>query len=219
MSSAPSVSRPVPRPGILAIEAYVPGKSGAPGAVKVHKLSSNETPLGPSPLAIEAMREEAFRLALYPDGNSTRLREAIAFRYGLDPARIVCGAGSDELLSFLAYAYLSEGDEGIFTEHGFLVYRIAILAAGGTPVVVPERDLHADVDAILAAVTPRTEDRLPRQSQQPDRHLPALRRNPAPACGPTAERPPRPRRGLCRVRADERLQRRPRTGPRIRKTW
>ncbi|GJE15774.1 pyridoxal phosphate-dependent aminotransferase [Methylobacterium marchantiae] len=156
MSSAPSASRPVPRPGVLAIEAYVPGKSGAPGAAKVHKLSSNETPLGPSPLAIEAMRQEAFRLALYPDGNSTRLREAIAFRYGLDPARIVCGAGSDELLSFLAYVYLAEGDEGIFTEHGFLVYRIAILAAGGVPVVVPERDLRADVDAILAAVTPRT---------------------------------------------------------------
>ena len=157
MSTAPTASsRPIPRPGVLAIEAYVPGKSGAPGAAKVHKLSSNETPLGPSPLAVAALREEAGRLALYPDGTSARLREAIAARYGIDPARIVCGAGSDELLSFLAYAYLGAGDEGLFTEHGFLVYRIAILAAGGTPVVVPERDLTADVDAILAAVTPRT---------------------------------------------------------------
>ncbi len=102
------------------------------------------------------MKTEAAKLELYPDGTSGRLREAIAARYGLDPARIVCGAGSDELLSFLAYAYLGAGDEGIFTEHGFLVYRIAILAAGGTPVVVKERDLRADVDAILAAVTPRT---------------------------------------------------------------
>ncbi|WP_264050267.1 pyridoxal phosphate-dependent aminotransferase [Methylobacterium flocculans] len=156
MSSAPlAPSRPVPRPGVLAIEAYVPGKSGAPG-LKVHKLSSNETPLGPSPKAVAAMKAEAAKLELYPDGTSARLREAIAARYGLDPARIVCGAGSDELLSFLAYAYLGAGDEGIFTEHGFLVYRIAILAAGGTPVVVKERDLRADVDALLAAVTPRT---------------------------------------------------------------
>ncbi|KQP60648.1 histidinol-phosphate transaminase [Methylobacterium sp. Leaf108] len=157
----PSDARPLPRPGVLAIEAYVPGKSGpeksgVPGAHPVHKLSSNETPLGPSPRAIAALSEAAGKLALYPDGNATRLRQAIADRYRLDPARIVCGAGSDELLSFLAYAFLEAGDEGIYTEHGFLVYRIAILAAGGTPVVVPERDLTADVDAILAAVTPRT---------------------------------------------------------------
>lgn len=157
MSSTPLASpRPVPRPGVLAIEAYVPGKSGAPGAHKVHKLSSNETPLGPSPKALVALQEAAGKLELYPDGTAARLREAIAARYGLDPARIVCGAGSDELLSFLAYAYLAPGDEGIFSEHGFLVYRIAILAAGGVPVVVPERELTADVDAILAAVTPRT---------------------------------------------------------------
>ncbi|MDR7035539.1 histidinol-phosphate aminotransferase [Methylobacterium sp. BE186] len=150
------LARPTPRPGVLAIEAYVPGKSGAPGARKVHKLSSNETPLGPSPAAVAAMRETAGGLALYPDGSSTRLRAAIARKFGLDPDRIVCGAGSDELLSLLAYAYVGPGDEGIFAEHGFLVYRIAILAAGGTPVVAPERDLTTDVDAILAAVTPAT---------------------------------------------------------------
>lgn len=161
MSSAlspetPVSTRPVPRPGVLAIEAYVPGKSGVPGAHKIHKLSSNETPLGPSPLALAALREAAGKLELYPDGTSACLREAIGRRYGLDPARIVCGAGSDELLSFLAYAYLGPGDEGIFCAHGFLVYRIAILAAGATPVVVPERDLTADVDAMLGAVTSRT---------------------------------------------------------------
>ncbi|KQP58241.1 pyridoxal phosphate-dependent aminotransferase [Methylobacterium sp. Leaf112] len=161
MSSAlspetPVSTRPVPRPGVLAIEAYVPGKSGMPGAHKIHKLSSNETPLGPSPLALAALREASGKLELYPDGTSARLRDAIGRRYGLDPARIVCGAGSDELLSFLAYAYLGPGDEGIFCAHGFLVYRIAILAAGATPVVVPERDLTADVDAMLAAVTSRT---------------------------------------------------------------
>ena len=148
--------RPVPRPGVLAIDPYVPGKSAAPGVAKVHKLSSNETPLGPSPEAVEAARAAAGYLERYPDGTATRLREAIAAKYGLDPGRVVCGAGSDELLSLLAYAYLGPGDEGIFTAHGFLVYRIAILAAGGAPVVADERDLTADVDAILDKVTPRT---------------------------------------------------------------
>ncbi len=149
-------ARPVPRPGVLAIEAYVPGKSKAAPGVKVHKLSSNETPLGPSPRAIEAVRASAGTLALYPDGTAGALREAIAGKYGLDPARILCGAGSDELLALLTSAYIGPGDEGVFTQHGFLVYRIAILAAAGTPVVAPERDLTADVDAILAAVTERT---------------------------------------------------------------
>jgi histidinol-phosphate aminotransferase len=140
----------------MAIEAYVPGKSAAPGAAKVYKLSSNETPLGPSPHAIEAFRRVAGELEMYPDGAATRLRAAIGKRYGLDPARIVCGNGSDDLLHLLAAAYVGEGDEGIFTTHGFLVYRIAILAAGGVPVVVPETNYTANVDAILAAVTPRT---------------------------------------------------------------
>ena len=147
---------PSPRPGALAIDAYVPGKSKAPAGVRLHKLSSNETPLGPSPKAIEAFRDAAVHLEMYPDGTSGALREAIARAHGLDPARIVCGAGSDELLSLLAAAYVGPGDEGLFTEHGFLVYRIAILAAGGTPVVAPERDLTADVDALLARVTERT---------------------------------------------------------------
>src|SRR5689334_4484344 len=121
--------RPEPRPGVMQIDAYVPGKSKAAGASKVHKLSSNETPLGPSPKAMEAVR--AFdHLELYPDGSATKLREAIAARYGLDPNRIVCGAGSDELLSYITNAYVGPGDEGIYSEHGFLVYRIAILAAG-----------------------------------------------------------------------------------------
>jgi len=147
--------RPQPRPGVMQIEAYVPGKSAAAGVAKIHKLSSNETPLGPSPKAIEAVRA-ANHFELYPDGSATRLREAIAAKYGLDPNRIICGAGSDELLSLITNAYVGPGDEGIFTEHGFLVYRIAILAAGGVPVVAPEKDYRADVDAILARVTDRT---------------------------------------------------------------
>jgi histidinol-phosphate aminotransferase len=151
-----SSARPVPRPGVLDISAYVPGKSEAPGVAKVYKLSSNETPLGPSAKAMAAYRGLADHLEAYPDGASTRLRQAIAQRYGLDPARIVCGSGSDEILSLLASAYVGPGDEGIFTTHGFLVYRINILGAGGTPVVAEETNLTADVDAILAKVTPRT---------------------------------------------------------------
>ena len=148
--------RPAPRPGVLAIEAYVPGKSTAPPGVALIKLSSNETPLGASPQAIAAYQSVAQKLELYPDGSASRLRAAIGQRYGLDPGRIICGSGSDELLSLLTQAYIGPGDEGIFTRHGFLVYKIAILAAGGVPVVAGETALTADVDAILACVTPRT---------------------------------------------------------------
>jgi histidinol-phosphate aminotransferase len=151
-----AVAQPKPRPGVLDIEAYVPGGSAVPGGVKPIKLSSNETPLGPSPKAVAAYKDAAGNLERYPDGQATALRQAIARRYGLSPERIVCGAGSDELISLIAHAYLGPGDEGIFTEHGFLLYRIVILAAGATPVVVPERGYKADVDAILAKVTPKT---------------------------------------------------------------
>jgi histidinol-phosphate aminotransferase len=153
---ASTTQRPTPRPGVLDIAAYVPGKHKANGGAKTYKLSSNETPLGASPQAIAAYKAVADGLELYPDGASTSLRAAIGKAHGLNPDRIVCGAGSDEILSLLAYAYLDAGDEAIYTEHGFLVYPIAIQAAGATPVVVPEKDLTTDVDAILAAVTERT---------------------------------------------------------------
>ncbi len=151
-----SASRPQPRPGVLDIQPYVPGKSSAPGVAKIFKLSSNESPLGPSPKAIEAYRKAGEHLEDYPDGASTDLREAIGRVFGLDPDRIVCGAGSDDLLNLLARAYLSDGDEAIHTTHGFLVYPIATLAAGAKPVVAPEKNYTADVDALLAAVTERT---------------------------------------------------------------
>jgi histidinol-phosphate aminotransferase len=147
---------PQPRAGVLDIEPYVPGKSSAPGVAKVFKLSSNETPLGPSPHAIEAYKKFAMHLEDYPDGAASALREAIGRAFGLDPARIVCGAGSDDLLNLLARAYLADGDEAIHTTHGFLVYPIATLGTGAKPVIAPETNYTASVDAILAAVTKKT---------------------------------------------------------------
>ena len=180
-------ARPVPRHGVMSIDAYVPGKSAAPAGVKVHKLSSNETPLGPSPKAVEAASTATGKLAYYPDGSTTRLREAIAHKFGLDPARIVCGNGSDELLSLLTMSYIGPGDEAMFCEHGFLVYRIAILAAGGTP----GRGEGARADGGRGRHPRRRdaahEDRLPRQPEQPDGHLHLLRRG-ASACIPGCRR-------------------------------
>src|SRR5581483_940704 len=147
---------PQPQPGILDISPYVPGESSAPGGIKPIKLSSNETPLGPSPRAVAAYKAEAEHLDRYPDGGATALRAAIGRLYGLDPARIVCGSGSDELINIIAHAYIGPGDEAVYSEHGFLMYKIATLASGGKPVPVPERRYTADVDAILARVGPKT---------------------------------------------------------------
>lgn len=157
MTSNTRPARPQPHAGILAIDAYVPGKSKALGFTgTIHKLSANETPLGPSPLAKAAFHSASETLAVYPDGSARLLREAIGAAHGLNPAQIVCGAGSDELLILLASIYCEPGDEGIYTAHGFLVYRIAILGAGGVPVIVPEPDFTVSADAILAAVTAKT---------------------------------------------------------------
>jgi len=149
---------PAPRaqPGIEGISTYVPGKSAGPEGVKLYKLSSNETPLGPPQSAVDAFRSTADGLEFYPDGAATALREAIARRYGLAPERIVCGAGSDELIALVAKGYLGPGDEAIYSRHGFLMYDVAIRTNGAVPVVAPEQNLTADVDAILACVTERT---------------------------------------------------------------
>ena len=144
------------RPGIYEIDPYVPGRSKLPGAGPVIKLSSNETPLGPSPKAVEAFRAAAVQLDRYPDGAAIALREALGAVYGLNADHLVCGNGSDELFHLLAQAYLGPGDEAIYTEHGFLVYKIVILATGAVPIVAPEKNYRADVDAILERVTPRT---------------------------------------------------------------
>jgi histidinol-phosphate aminotransferase len=151
------MNRPVPNPGILDIAPYTPGKTPVPEpGRKVFKLSANETPFGPSPKAREIYTQAAAHLEDYPEGTSRVLREAIGRAYGLDPNRIICGAGSDEILNLLAHTYLSQGDEAISTAHGFLVYPIATMANGAKNVVAPETDFTADVDAILARVTPKT---------------------------------------------------------------
>ncbi|MEM9146911.1 MAG: histidinol-phosphate transaminase [Pseudomonadota bacterium] len=153
MSIHPTIQ---PRPGVLEISPYVGGASHAHGANRVIKLSSNENPLGPSPKAIEAYREASGALAVYPDGGHRALREAIGRSHGLDPKRITCGAGSDELIALLCKAYAGAGDEVLYSQHGFLMYRLSTLAAGATPVTAPERDLTADIDALIERLTPRT---------------------------------------------------------------
>jgi histidinol-phosphate aminotransferase len=148
--------RPQPRAEILEIDAYVPGKPAPASAAKTYKLSSNESPLGPSPKAIAAFRDAAGSLALYPDGGSHALKEAIAERHGLDPAWLMVGNGSDELIGLIAATFLKPGDEGLYSQYGFLSYPIAIRAAGARAVVAPERNLTADVDALLARVSEKT---------------------------------------------------------------
>lgn len=145
-----------PRPGIMDISAYVPGDSKVSGAQNIIKLSSNEGAFGPSPKAMAAMQDAAKTMHRYPDGSAFELRQAIAKRFGLDADRIVCGAGSDELLSLLTYSYAGPGDEVLYTEHGFLIYPIAAKAAGATPVKAPEKNLRTDIEALLDAVTDNT---------------------------------------------------------------
>jgi len=149
-------SGPRPKAGIMDIAAYVPGKSG-PKLGKTFKLSSNEQPLGTSPAAVAAFQAAGGdALAIYPNGTAAALREALGALHGLDPSRIICGAGSDEILQLLAHAYLSPGDEAIYSQYGFLVYPIVIASNGAKAVVAPEHNRVADVGAILARVTPKT---------------------------------------------------------------
>ena len=150
------MSKPIPKLGIMDIDPYVGGLHTVEGVDEVVVLASNEGPLGASPLAIEAYEREAHSLHLYPDGGAEELRAAIGQRFGLDPARIVCGAGSDEIISLLIRAYAGVGDEVLHSAHGFLMYQINAKSAGATPVAAPETDLTANVDALLDAVTHRT---------------------------------------------------------------
>ncbi|WP_375452426.1 histidinol-phosphate transaminase [uncultured Devosia sp.] len=147
--------RPTPQPGILDIAPYLPGRAGAPGSTAI-KLSSNESPLGASPLAIAAFASAAEHLEIYPEGSSKILREALGEVHGIAADRIVCGNGSDDLLHLLAQCYLGAGDEAVMSQYGFSIYPIVTTAAGARIVPAAEADYTADVDALLAAVTERT---------------------------------------------------------------
>ncbi|MFD1941257.1 histidinol-phosphate transaminase [Paradevosia shaoguanensis] len=149
--------RPVPRPGLLTIAPYVPGRSQAAPGVAPVKLSANESPLGTSPRALHAFNQAVSEgLEIYPEGTSKHLRVALGEVNGLDPDQILCGNGSDDILHLLAQSFLDVGHEAIMSRYGFSVYPIITAAAGATLVVAEETDYTADVDAMLAAVTERT---------------------------------------------------------------
>lgn len=152
---------PLPKASIQGIAPYVGGKATLAGHHEILKLSSNENPLGPGPAALAAFRALAggnagAGLHRYPSSDHARLRAAIADAHGLDAGRVICGVGSDEIIALLCHTYAGDGDEVLHSAHGFLMYRLSALAAGAAPVAAPERHRCADVDALLAAVTPRT---------------------------------------------------------------
>ncbi len=194
------MTTPEPQPGILDIALYEGGASHAEGVARPVKLSSNENPFGPSEAAKAAFRATADQLHRYPSSDHASLRAAIGRTHDLDPDRIICGVGSDEIFTFLCYAYAGPGDEVIHTSHGFALHRISALAAGATPVEVAERDRVVDVDAILAAANDAHPDRVHRQPRQPHRHAVAGGRPDTSGRRPAAPLHPGPRRRLCRVR-------------------
>src|SRR5436305_11353309 len=152
----PDSAAPVPGPGIFDIAPYIGGESKAEGVARPIRLASNESALGPSPKAIAAHKALAGEIHRYPDGGAAELRAALGRHHGLDAERTVCGAGSEELIGLLQRAYAGPGTEVLYSRHGFLMYSIGALAVGAAPVAVPERDLTADVDGLLAHVTERT---------------------------------------------------------------
>jgi histidinol-phosphate aminotransferase len=140
----------------MGIQAYVGGGHEMPGVDRVVILSANETPLGPSAKAVSAYRQLADNLHRYPEGGSIDLRRAIAGRFGCDADRIVCGNGSDELIALLVRAYAGQGDEVLYSRHGFLMYPIATRSVGAIPVAAPEANYTVDVDAMLSKVSDKT---------------------------------------------------------------
>lgn len=145
-----------PQPGIMDISLYQGGKSKVEGVTNVVKLSSNENPFGASPAAKDAVARSVHEMHRYPSTDHAELRTAIGEVHNVDPERVICGVGSDEIITFLCQAYAGPGTEVLYTEHGFAMYRISALAVGATPVEVRERERVTDVDSILAGCTDRT---------------------------------------------------------------
>jgi histidinol-phosphate aminotransferase len=155
VTQSASSQQPEMKPWIAAIHAYVPGKSAGEDGRPLVKLSANENPLGTSPTALAA-RQQAVAPSLYPDPDSSALRTALGKLHGIDPARIVCGTGSGELLTLAASAFAGPGDEVLYVRYGFSLYEIAARRCGATPVIAPDADYGTDVDALLALVNERT---------------------------------------------------------------
>jgi histidinol-phosphate aminotransferase len=147
---------PMPRAEVLTVSPYVGGEAEIPGVNRVFKLSSNEGAFGPPPGAQRAVAEAVAGMHRYPDGEAKALRQAIGRRFSLDPARIICGNGSDDIIAQLCIAYGGPGRELLMSAHGFSIYAIAGTYAGSRVVKAPERNLTADVDALLAHVSPAT---------------------------------------------------------------
>ncbi|MHA6718439.1 histidinol-phosphate transaminase [Sphingomonas sp. RS6] len=150
------MNAPVPKPWVMAIAPYVPGRATTDSGKPAAKLSSNENPFGTPQAARDAYAGAATELERYPDAGAVALREALGAHYGVEPERIVYGTGSDEVLHLAAGAFAGVGDEIIYVRYGFAVYDIAARRVGATPVVAPDRDYATDVDAILACVTEKT---------------------------------------------------------------
>jgi histidinol-phosphate aminotransferase len=150
------MTAPRANPGIMKLTPYVGGEAKLAGVNRIIKLSSNEGAFGPPPGATAAAARAATEMHRYPDGDCNALRQALGSRFDLDPKQIVCGAGSDELLALLIHAYAAPGDEIIMSAYGFVMYEIGGTAVGATVIKVPERNMTADVDAILAALSPKT---------------------------------------------------------------
>jgi histidinol-phosphate aminotransferase len=160
ISPAQQVNAPltglIPVSSVMKLSPYVQGESSIIGVDEPIKLSSNESPHGPSPLALKAYQAFATQLNRYPDGSQQELREAISRVYGLDAERIICGNGSDELILLVVRAYLRPGDEALMSENGFIMSNIHSIAQGAELVIAPEKKYRIDVDAMLDRVTEKT---------------------------------------------------------------
>ena len=154
--SPPGPTSPQPRAAVMAIHAYVAGEAKLPGVNRIIKLSSNEGAFGPPPSAQAAYTKVSGEIHRYPDGGSVALRNAIGARWGLNPAQIVCGTGSDELIGLICHVYGGPGTDILMAMHGFTMYQIAGTFSGARVLKVPEKNLTTDVDAMLEAVTPET---------------------------------------------------------------
>ncbi|MEP6821124.1 MAG: histidinol-phosphate transaminase [Chthoniobacterales bacterium] len=150
-------------PQLRDLAVYEPGKPieetarelGA-DASSIIKLASNENPLGPSPKAVEAMRDALPHTHLYPDGGGYYLREALAAKLGVARENIILGSGSNEVLEFLGHAFLNRGDEIITSEHAFIAYKLIAAVFGARTVETPSPDLRHHLDAMREAITDRT---------------------------------------------------------------